>query len=199
MDRRSASTAGYREEAPRLVEQYESVGFDQVHREVLGLLPEQPVDVLELGAGTGRDAAALVARGHRVTAVEPTVELRVHQGPGITWVVDELPELTRVTGEFGLAMATAVWMHLDQDERRRAMRRVAELLAPGGRFVLTLRHGPVPPGRRMFEVTVDETVALGAESGLTEVYRGGRADGHDRAGVSWSQLVLDRTGGRVTG
>ncbi|GAA1197504.1 SAM-dependent methyltransferase [Kitasatospora gansuensis] len=199
MGERSASTAGYREEAPLLVTQYESVTFDQVHREILHLMPQQPMDVLELGAGTGRDAAALAARGHRVTAVEPIVELRVHEGPGIDWVVDELPALARVTGRFGLVLATAVWMHLDPAERRTATGRVAELLAPGGRFVLHLRHGPVPQGRRMFEVTAAETAELGAEFGLTEVYRGERADKHGRSGVSWSQLVLDRAPATVRG
>lgn len=184
-------TDGYREAAAELITQYEEVTFEQLHAQVLHLLPQRPVRVLELGAGTGRDAAWLAARGHLVTAVEPVVELRVHEGPGITWLVDELPGLARVTGRFGLVTAVAVWMHLDEGQRRAAMRRVAGLLAPGGRLVLTLRHGPVPAGRRMFPVTAEETALLGGGSGLAEVHRSSRADGHGRAGVRWEQLVLE--------
>ena len=35
------------------------------------LLGDEPVDVVDLGAGTGKLTSALVAAGHRVVAVEP--------------------------------------------------------------------------------------------------------------------------------
>ncbi|GAA0701593.1 hypothetical protein GCM10010193_65530 [Kitasatospora atroaurantiaca] len=191
METRPAGTAGYREDAGELARQYESVTFEKVHREVLHLFPEAPARVLDLGAGTGRDAAALAARGHTVVAVEPTVELRVHEAAGFTWLSDSLPELREVAGKFDLVLATAVWMHLDPAERGRAMRRVSELLAPQGRVLLLLRHGPVPQGRRMHPVSADETVALAGEFGLVEVHRSERADAHGRTGVSWTHLGLD--------
>lgn len=40
------------------------------------LLGEAPLEVVELGAGTGKLTAALLAAGHRVTAVEPLAEMR---------------------------------------------------------------------------------------------------------------------------
>jgi len=40
------------------------------------LLGEQPLDVLDLGAGTGKLTGALLAAGHRVVAVEPLAEMR---------------------------------------------------------------------------------------------------------------------------
>jgi hypothetical protein len=57
-------------------------------------------------------------------------------------------------------------MHLDAHQRERAMPRVASLLSSGGTMSLTLRHGPVPPGRRMFEVSGDETTRLAQAEGL---------------------------------
>ncbi|MBZ4322882.1 class I SAM-dependent methyltransferase, partial [Streptomyces sp. SCA2-4] len=145
----TSSTAGYGEAAEALAEQYESVDFAEVHREVLHLFPERPCTVLDIGAGSGRDAAALAARGHRVVAVEPTAAFRaagrrLHADRDIEWVDDVLPGLRALRGRrFDLVLLTAVWMHLDEEERRAAMATVCGLVAPGGRVVLSLRHGPV--------------------------------------------------------
>ncbi|MFD0278837.1 class I SAM-dependent methyltransferase [Kitasatospora sp. NPDC127111] len=198
-----ASNAGYGETAAERVAQYEGVTFEQVHREVLHLFPERPSDILDIGAGTGRDAAALAARGHRVVAAEPTAELRragerIHAGSGIRWVDDSLPEAAalRATGErFDLILLCAVWMHLAERERPLAMDALTRLLNPGGRVVLSLRHGPVPPGRRMFAVPADETVAQARARGLDLLIRTPRPDLHDRPGVSWTVLAFAAAGG----
>ncbi|MFK0257085.1 class I SAM-dependent methyltransferase [Streptomyces sp. NPDC090445] len=194
---RPRGTAGYAEAADALAVQYEEVGFAGVHGDVLHLVPAEPARILDVGAGTGRDAAALAARGHRVVAVEPTAELRahgrrIHAGSGMDWVDDVLPDLalSRHPGRFDAVFATAVWMHLDAGERRRAMARVCALLEPGGRFFVNLRHGPVPAGRHMFDVSAAETVELGAAYGLRAVHRSERPDLHGRDGVRWSVLVL---------
>ncbi len=195
-----ASTAGYGEAAHALVEQYESVCFTDVHREVLHLFPTTPSAVLDVGAGSGRDAAALARSGHSVVAVEPTPELRalgqrIHAGQDIDWVDDALPDLGVLRGRgqrFELILLTAVWMHLDERQRCAAMANLAGLLAAGGHMVLTLRHGPVPPGRRMFEVSPQETVRLAEGHGLRPVHLGHREDPHGREGVHWSCVALHR-------
>jgi HAD superfamily hydrolase (TIGR01509 family) len=192
----TAGTVGYAAEADRLLEQYESVSFEQVHQRVLPLLPTAPANVLDLGAGTGRDAAALAGRGYRVTAVEPVAELREparlrHAAAGVTgvaWVDASLPLLAGVTGSYELVMGTAVWMHLHPREREAAFQRVLELLAPGGLLLLTVRHGPVPAGRRMFEVPDAELLAQAAAAGLRTVHQEENGDPHARAGVRWSVL-----------
>jgi SAM-dependent methyltransferase len=131
-------------------------------------------------------------------AVEPTAALReaamaLHSSPRIAWVDDGLPRLAGLgTARFDLAMLTAVWMHLDRPERQAAMPRLAGLLHPGGRLVLSLRHGPVPPGRRMFEVTAEETVALAAAAGLRLLLRLDRRPGaRARPGVCWTRLGFE--------
>ncbi|MGW2105482.1 class I SAM-dependent methyltransferase [Streptomyces sp. NPDC001948] len=199
---RVRGTTGYAGAADALAVQYEEVTFDEVHRDVLGLVPAEPVRILDIGAGTGRDAAALAALGHEVVAVEPTAELRahgqrIHAGSAIDWVDDALPELAlrqcRRSGRFEAIFATAVWMHLDAKERGQAMARIAALLMPGGRFFVNLRHGPVPEGRRMFDVSAAETVELAAAHRLRTVLSSERADLHGRDGVRWSTLVFGHT------
>jgi SAM-dependent methyltransferase len=196
MSVRASGTEGYGEEADKLAVSYESLTFEGVQREVLHLIPSVPCRVLDIGAGTGRDAAALAAKGHTVTAMEPTAAMRVHGQrlhalPRIEWMDDALPELAvlRATARrYDLVMATAVWMHLDKAERATAMRNVAELMAPHALFLASLRHGPVPSGRRMFDVSADETVALAGDHGLSPIHRSGRGDMFGRPGVTWTFL-----------
>ncbi len=154
-------SAGYGDNAAALAGQYESISFEDVHRDVLHLYPAPPADVLDVGAGSGRDAAALARRGHRVVAVEPTAELRregqrLHGDLAIEWVDDHLPAmqvLRRAGRRFDLILLTAVWMHLDPTEQTEAMAAIAALLADGGLVFMSLRHGPVPNGRRIRRIS----------------------------------------------
>jgi SAM-dependent methyltransferase len=193
---------GYSEEAAALTTQYESVRFIDVHGPVLHLLPTVPSDVLDIGAGTGRDAAALAAMGHRVVAVEPTAALRdramlLHPSPRIEWIDDALPDLVRLVGRgdrFDVVLLTAVWIHLDAEQRRHAMPTVAGLLRPGGVLALTLRHGPAPPGgRHLFETSAAETIALATNQGLRSVVTvEHQADFYGRPAVTWTSLGFRR-------
>lgn len=195
-----SSTEGYAAEADRLAVSYESITFEDVHRDILHLIPEKSCRALDIGAGTGRDAAALARRGFAVTAAEPTAELRrhgerLHAGLPIRWLDDGLPDLPQLaaSGErFGLILLTAVWMHLDAAERGRAMQAVAPLVAPGGRIAITLRHGPVPEGRRMFDVTADEVIAQADTCGLHLLHHARRGDMFGRNDVTWDVLMLER-------
>jgi SAM-dependent methyltransferase len=197
---RRKGNEGYAEEADALSRLYDSVRFEDVHGPVLHLLPRLPSRALDVGAGTGRDASALAARGHRVVAVEPTAALRtraarLHPSPLIEWIEDYLPDLARITprGErFDVIMLTAVWIHLDPQQRRQAMPRVASLLRPGGVLLLTLRHGPAPPGRRvLFETSADETIALARAEGLRLAVKvDHQADFYGRPEVAWTSLAF---------
>ncbi|MET3462589.1 class I SAM-dependent methyltransferase [Variovorax atrisoli] len=193
-------TAGYGANAAALAQQYESLRFEDVHREVLHLFPAAPARVLDIGAGSGRDAAALAARGHRVVAVEPTAQLRAegmrrHAELPIEWIDDHLPGLHRTLTlgtRHDLILLTAVWMHLDAAERAAAMQALAGLVAEGGQVAMSLRHGPVPEGRRMFEVSAEETAELAGRHGLLPRFLAQREDMLGRADVRWSFLVLQR-------
>ncbi|MDX2205543.1 MAG: class I SAM-dependent methyltransferase [Hyphomicrobiaceae bacterium] len=197
-------TQGYADEAPELVDRYEAIDFAALHGGMLDLVPPAPALILDIGAGTGRDAAGFAALGHRVLAVEPTDALRtaaaaLHASPRIEWLDDGLPEvaLVRARGEtFDVVMMTAVLMHLDTAERARAIANIAPLLKTGGLLILSLRHGPVPAGRRMFEVSAEETIALGAAHGLAPIRvaegQSLQGTGYRHTGVTWTRLAMKR-------
>jgi len=194
-----SGTEGYANEAEALVKQYESLAFADIRSKVLHLIPTTAARVLDIGAGTGRDAAGFAAMGHRVMAVEPTDALRsraaeLHPSPYIEWLDDSLPDLAQINSlgvAFDVVKLTAVWMHLDLAQRQRAMPRVAALLQPGGVMIMSLRYGPIPPGRRMFTVSAEETIQLAGTEGLQPILKFDSADGVlRRPGVSWARLAF---------
>src|SRR4051794_16949573 len=201
MQPHASGTEGYAAEADSLFVRYESIPSEQAHAAVLHLLPKPPARVLDIGAGTGRDAAWFASLGHQVVAVEPTDALRtramqLHASPAITWIDDSLPELAALAArdeQFDLVMLTAVLMHLDEEQRRRALPNIAARVAPGGMLIMTLRHGPVPPGRRMFEIDAATIVEPARQLGLTlELNRHGESLSAENraAGVTWTTIAF---------
>lgn len=188
-------TQGYSAEAPNLLKVYEAHSFEDAHPGIVDFIPPPPLDVLDIGAGTGRDAAWFAARGDMVTAVEPTREMRegamaLHPSPNIAWIDDGLPELASVRGRrFNLVWMSAVWMHFDAAERAAMFPTVAALVAPKGALMMNLRHGPVPEERRMFEVSAQETIALAAAHGLVCTHSS-EMESKRQPGVLWRRLWL---------
>jgi protein-L-isoaspartate O-methyltransferase len=195
-----SGTEGYAATAERFAERAESVSFAKLHAKVLHLMPPPPGAVLDVGSGTGRDAAQFAAMGYRVVATEPVAELRtkareLHPSRQIEWLDDSLPDLATLVArkaQFDLIMLTAVWMHLDAAQRRHAMPGLAYLLRPQGVMILSLRHGPVPAGRLMFDVTADETIALAGNEGLRPLLRLDDQPSHlaGKSDVTWTLLAF---------
>ncbi len=139
--------------------------------------------------------------GHRVAAVEPTDELRnagmkLYNSAAIEWVADGLPALATMTGRsFDVVTLWAVWMHLDLRERRVAMAIVAGLIRPGGRLIMSLRHGPAPSGRRMFDVSAEETIGLAAKQQLSSIVNlvaESEQKANRLSGVTWTHLAFSK-------
>ena len=196
-----SGTEGYADEAEELFRLYESIPAAEAHRAVLHLIPALPASVLDIGSGTGRDAAWFAGLGHRVVAVEPTSAMRIpamalHPSTQIEWLDDSLPDLALVRARrvsFDLVMLTAVWMHLDAAQRRQAMPNIAALVRPGGTVIMKVRHGPVPVGRRMFEITPEETIELARTQDLHPVLNvrtESSQEANRLAGVNWTNLAF---------
>ena len=69
-------TSWYDANARAACERYESVASARVHSWLKDLLPSKPATVLDVGAGSGRDAAWLAAEGYDVVAAEPSSGMR---------------------------------------------------------------------------------------------------------------------------
>ena len=198
--------AAYDRQARELAELYESLSFEDCHQDMLDLVPKRPGLVLDIGAGSGRDAGWFAVSGWDVVAVEPAEGMRRegqqrHPQAPIRWLSDRLPGLEAVHRQglmFDLVWLSAVWMHVVPAERQRAFRKLVTLLKPGGRLVLTLRHGPAPPDRPMHETSAAEIERLGLEFGLITLRVRKHPDRLGQSAVRWTlvclQLPDDSTG-----
>lgn len=187
--------------AEEIAARYESVSFETVHDKILEHLPDHRAQVLDVGAGSGRDAAALAARGHDVVAVEPADRLReraqkLHPDRSIHWVADSLPALKKVYelgDHYDLILLSAVWMHLRPELRDRAMRKLAGLLNPGGKIVITTRSVGFSGRRTLYRVDPDELAGRAKDHGLEVVMTHASDDVLGRDDVNWSTLVFRST------
>jgi SAM-dependent methyltransferase len=100
------------------------------------LTGDEPCDVVDLGAGTGKLTRSLVALGHRVTAVEPLEEmlerLRVAV-PGTTALLGSAESLPLPDDAADVVTCAQAFHWFDQEV---ALREIARVLRPGGRIAL---------------------------------------------------------------
>lgn len=189
----------YETNSEALIDKYEAINPTELYAPVAMYLPQQPARILDVGAGTGRDAAWLCAMGHHVTAVEPVAGFRAagqrrHGACDIRWVSDTLPQLSKITspsGGFECILLTAVWHHLQDLHHDAAMHRLGNLLASEGRLIVSIRHSGAL-GLQEEAATAKQAAArcgltLSFETQAPSVQR----DNHE-AGVSWTWVVFER-------
>ena len=197
-----AIIAGYARAAEALIPSYETaVTTEALLAPVAALLPEGPGRMLDLGAGTGRDAAWFAARGFDVLALEPVAAFRAagaRHGPGITWRDDRLPELSSLTaadGPFDLVLANGVWHHLTPAAQIACLHPLCGLTRPGGRLILSLRHGPTPADRPGHPIDPDRLIRHAGARGfscLSRVEAASHQPGNRASGVTWTWCVFER-------
>ena len=196
----AGASGWYDAHAPDLVRRYEGINPANLHSWLSGLLPNAPGTVLDIGAGSGRDAGWFAAQGYDVVAVEPSTRMRseaerLHPDPRIRWINDQLPDLTVVGPlaiSFDVVMLSAVWQHVRPSQRDGAFRKIAALVRSGGLLAITLRSGPSPPRSEMHPVSLDEIDRLARNHGFAVDKVEQTADQQGRSDVSWTSVALRR-------
>lgn len=100
------------------------------------LVGDEPLDVVDLGAGTGKLTRSLVALGHRVTAVEPLPEMIAHLRkavPAAVAVEGGAEAIPLAAGSADIVAAAQAFHWFDHGP---ALREIARVLRPAGRIAL---------------------------------------------------------------
>lgn len=199
---RSEILEGYAEAAKGdFIERVEAVSSADLLAPAIKHIPKQPSHILDVGAGTGRDAAWFASLSHKVVAVEPVDALRLagmakHTSPSISWVKDALPDLSQTISlgqVFDIVLLCAVWQHLDAADRQIALWALRSVTVDGGKVVMSIRHGPGAPTRPVFPANVEDTVKWAEAVGffiLDVTTKQSVQSGNHHAGVTWTWLVL---------
>jgi SAM-dependent methyltransferase len=189
----------YSSNASTFIDQYDQVSFEKIHHIWLQHLPSSGV-VLDIGAGSGRDARYLSSKNLTVIAVEPAEQLlnlakQNSNNYHIHWLSDSLPDLKKVLNlgiKFDLVLLSAVWMHIPASDHQRVIRKISSLLKPNGKIIISLRHGPSPDKRIMYSVSSDDIAKYSSQYGLQFKLLSSQKqpDQLGRNDVSWETVIL---------
>lgn len=188
----------YNDNADKLVEQYNSLSTKDFHGHILHLVKPNSV-ILDVGCGSGRDAYYFAENGHTVVAIDPADTLlskakEKFNHENIIYLKDKLPELNEINRKFDFILLSAVWMHIPQEDRSFAFKRLTSLLKPEGKMVISLRFGPFFDGRKELPVSEKELQSFTSElKNFSAVNLDGNDNKEDklkRDEVSWQTIVI---------
>ena len=193
------STSYYDLNTDALIAQYDGVDPADVHADwAPAHLREEPGFACDIGAGSGRDANWLAARGWEVVAVEPSALRNLaaeRSHPRVVWMNDAMPDLRvlRALGRrFDLILLSAVWMHVAPTVRERAFRMLSELLSPSGLLVITLRRGgdaAENTARGFHDTSAEELIGFANRRAIALRSHTTQPD-LTRPGIHWESLVF---------
>jgi SAM-dependent methyltransferase len=125
------------------------------------LLGDEPRDVADLGAGTGKLTRVLVALGHRVTAVEPLDAMRAQLEEAVPGVAVVSGNAESLPLEDASVDAVACAQSFHWFDHAVALPEIARVLRPGGRLALVWnsRDDRVDWVGQLSEIIGNETVA----------------------------------------
>ena len=189
-----------------VAERYESADVPQLH-DFLSSSLKPGGRLLELGCGSGRDAAFMVSQGFRVLATDGSASMvqqaKIYHPELAGHVVHlELPDgLSNELGVFDGIYAIAVLMHLSIQEIERTILAVNSLLTAKGRFVFSVpaRRDDVltdefdSRGRRFTALSPDGWTNLCLKHDLQIVRSMISEDGLGRDGVVWMNCLAEKS------
>ena len=188
-----------------LVRRYEEADVTQL-QERLATAFEPGDKLLELGCGSGRDAAFMHAKGFDVLAVDGTptmVEHAVRLHPELVGRVKcfSLPEiLPYTTSSFDGVYALAVLMHLTRRGIEESVAEVYRVLKQGGSFLFSVpsARGDVNTndrddmGRLFSSLALSDWITVCETCGFHKLKVWENSDGLGRPEVRWSSLLFGK-------
>ncbi|MGH3354602.1 MAG: class I SAM-dependent methyltransferase [Nocardioidaceae bacterium] len=155
-----------------------------------------PAKVLEVGAGTGKLTASLLAQGHLVVATDPTAQMlrplrrNVAEAPAAQCISERLPF---ASSSFDVVVTGQAFHWFDSGQ---ALPEIARVLRPGGVFALVwnIRDESVPWVRRLGRLMGSEEL----ESPVEVLEASGLFDGVEHETFRhWQEIHRDSLMGLV--
>lgn len=199
-----AATADfYSKNAPAMAARYESAA-SSISNYFAVAFPSGS-RVLDIGAGSGRDLAALIRSGFDAYGVEPIAQLRAqacqhHPELADRLAAGQLPTLEApFGGGFDGILCSAVLMHVPESELFDTALALRQLLRPHGRLLISLPLARTDvsdqdrdPGGRLFQVYLPDYLQLLFERlGLQKIGRWDSDDALGRPETRWYTMLFE--------
>ena len=179
-------------------QKYESISPEKIHGWLRNFIPISTESVLDLGAGSGRDAAWLSERAKNVVAVEPSFEMQnfaknTHLQANIEWINDSLPKLTKLRDKrqtFDFILLNSTWSQIPTEQRTESFYQMMRLLKPGGYLSLSFR---IDSGRNkvgIYPVSLAKLKELASNYGVELIEEHQSADQFGRADIAWVHALF---------
>ncbi len=203
----TSTRAYYATHAAECSVRYDAADVLPLH-ELLRSLAPVPCRVLDIGGGSGRDAAFLVHLGCHTTftdGCEEMVREAVARHPELAGKARHaafpLPDDHELSLEpYDLVLCAAVIMHLDDRSLERLASQVARLIVDGGHLVLShsrghrcVRGNRDSGGRLFLERTPAIVDRIFEAAGFRPLRLIEYSDGLGRDGIKWATHVLQKT------
>jgi len=196
--------------AAEFVTRYESADMSIVHRILLRHLPEKG-RVLEIGCGSGRDAAFLTSSGFDITAIDASAQMlaaALQNHPALAGRVHHAPlplpsDSPLLSQQFDAVVSIATIMHIPEHDLFECASQMRDMLIPGGILLLSGSVGREgisanrdPQGRLFIERPAEELQLLFERLGFRLVSKHENEDSFART-VQWYTLVMQRASGKT--
>lgn len=205
----NSTLAYYRENAKNLAKRYETAQMDNLNELLLKWLPEKSAskeapEILELGCGSGREAAFLLSQGYDVIGIDGSLNLieeakKFHPELGGRLFCRTIPDELNFDRKFDALISIAVLMHFDEKQIEVTLRKATGLLRQKGRFIFSvciertgLENGFDIQQRRFTLLSSDKWKELCDSAGLKIIHEKINSDGLNRGGVEWLSCVCQK-------
>jgi cyclopropane fatty-acyl-phospholipid synthase-like methyltransferase len=193
----------YEENARQLSERYESANVDHIHSLLLDTFPNTS-HLLEIGCGSGRDAAFMIKNGYSILATdgsEEMIETAKQYHPELNNVlhVMHIPDdLSFEPSSFDGIYSIATLMHLEKNEIEPTIEKISTIMKKGTNFLFSVSiqrddinsDGKDTMGRHFTTMLETEWIEYCEKYGMHLKYSKVTGDGLDRDGIVWLSCVV---------
>ena len=198
----------YEQHAEELAQRYESADVTDLHRRLLETFSPDS-QLLEIGCGSGREAALLFAQGFDVKGIDPSSAMinralsfhpelkgRLFRGA----VPDEIPPPILEDGHYNGIYAVASLMHLSEEQLRPTFENFYRLLKQDGKLLFSVplsrpdldKSGYDEKGRYFLLLSQDDWINKAESAGFHTVSTTTNGDGMGRESITWMTCVEEK-------
>ena len=199
-------TLGYYESsADSLARRYEGAKVQELQKDLLENLKGRS-PILEIGCGSGREAAFLQAQGFEVVATDGSPAMleeakRLHPELSDNARILQVPSRFPFDDDtFSAAYSIALLMHLDADDASMVLDEIWRVLCPEGLFYFSIpdraleldEQGRDQKGRLVHILPREDWMEIFQRTGFRPLRQSEQSDGLGRMEIKWLSYVIEK-------